>query len=94
MGLIKSKEERQRKRQEYAEKLLNDFLEVRNLEGLSDEDKNYVDIAIKDSLESMPSHFKNSLEAEVTQIDMLLTLIEQNWLVIKLLNEINKKLDK
>ena len=93
MGLFKSKDERKQNKNEIRERLLNEFLEYRNLEKLSEEDKQYVD-GIREDLEYVTAHMIKGSEAEVFQANMLQTLTEQNWLIIKLLNNINNKLDK
>ncbi|RXI70504.1 hypothetical protein [Clostridium tetani] len=93
MGLFKSKEERKQDKKELEERLLNEFLQYRNLEGLCEKDKKFVD-EIREDLGYTTANTIKGSEAEIFQANMLQTILEQNWLIIKLLNDINNKLDK
>lgn len=89
----KFKEKRRKTLKDREEKLLTDFLEVRNLVGLTKDDREFVNI-IRDDMESVTDYPLHGSEAETALAQLLVVLAEQNWLIIKMLNEINKKLDK
>jgi|GEM_PF-3521346 polynucleotide 5'-kinase involved in rRNA processing len=93
MAIFKSREERQRERQEHEANLLSEFLKTRNLEELTEDDKRFVGL-IQDGLESVTMYSTRGSEAEVAQTEIMMALTEQNWLIIKLLNDISQKLDR
>jgi hypothetical protein len=91
--LFKGKEERKQENKERQEKLLEEFIRTRNLEGLSVNDKEFVDL-IREEIQTMDMYRVKGTEAEIRQIEQTNMIIEQNWLIIKLLNDINEKLDR
>lgn len=93
VALFKRKEERTQDKKELQEKLLDNFLVDRNLKSLSEEDIEVVD-EIRQDLESALAQRVRGTEGEIAQTELLTILTEQNWVVIKLLNEIKQKLDK
>lgn len=93
MTLFKSKEERKQENKERQEKLLKEFIETRNLENLSENDKEFLDL-IRENVEDITRYSVKGSDAEIRQLEMMNVIAEQNWLIIKLLNDINKKLDR
>jgi hypothetical protein len=93
MALFKSKEERKQENKERQEKLLKEFIETRNLENLSENDKEFLNL-IREEMQTMDMYRAKGTEAEIRQIEQTNMIMEQNWLIIKLLNDINNKLDK
>lgn len=93
MAIFKSKEERKQVKEERQQKHFDNFIDNTNLESLSDNDK---DLAFKvnENLEQSLRYRIRASEGEIAQLEMMSALVEQNWLMIKLLNEINQKLDK
>ncbi len=92
MALFKSKEKRKRAREEHKQKLLNEFLQNKNLQELNETDRGFAN-AVNESLEDVTGHARGK-EGEMAQVEMMNILVEQNWLIIRLLNEISQKLDK
>lgn len=93
MALFKSKEERKQENKERQERLLKEFIETRNLENLSESDKEFLDL-IRENVEDITRYSVKGSDVEIRQLEMMNVIAEQNWLIIKLLNDINKKLDR
>ena len=93
MALFKSKEERKQENKERQEKLLKEFIETRNLENLSESDKEFLDL-IRKNVEDITRYSVKGSDVEIRQLEMMNVIAEQNWLIIKLLNDINKELDR
>lgn len=93
MNPFKSKEEKKQIKAERQERLTNEFLENKNLEGLNEVDKEFAS-KINDNLFDVMRYTIKGTQGEIAQLDMQSIIVEQNWLIIKLLNEINNKLDK
>lgn len=87
--MFSSKESRDSKNQQKLDELMEQY----NLEGLSQEDKEAAK-AITQMLWGAGLIRLGSRPADSANIGMLQALVEQNWLIIKLLNELNEKLDK
>lgn len=87
--MFKSKEEREMEKQEKLEEQMKKY----NLENLSQEDKEYIK-NITNRLMGTGLISLGSKAEDTAKIELLKLLIEQNWLIVKLLNEINNKLDK
>ena len=89
MNPFKSKEQRQEKKQEKLEELMAKY----NLENLSQEDKETAQLITYNlwgtGLISLGAKAEDS-----ANIGLLTAIVEQNFMMIKLLNEINNKLDK
>ena len=90
---FKSKEERKQEDKERQERVLKEFIETRNLENLSESDKEFLDL-IRENVEDITRYSVKGSGAEIRQLEMMNVIAEQNWLIIKLLNDINKKLDR
>ena len=90
---FKSKEERKQEDKERQERLLKEFIETRNLENLSESDKEFLDL-IRENVEDITRYSVKGSDAEIRQLEMMNVIAEQNWLIIKLLNDINKELDR
>ena len=90
---FKSKEERKQEDKERQERLLKEFIETRNLENLSESDKEFLDL-IRKNVEDITRYSVKGSDAEIRQLEMMNVIAEQNWLIIKLLNDINNKLDR
>lgn len=90
---FKSKEERKQEDKERQERLLKEFIETRNLENLSESDKEFLDL-IRENVEDITRYSVKGSDAEIRQLEMMNVIAEQNWLIIKLLNDINNKLDR
>jgi len=90
---FKSKEERKQEDKERQERLLKEFIETRNLENLSESDKEFLDL-IRENVEDITRYSVKGSDVEIRQLEMMNVIAEQNWLIIKLLNDINKKLDR
>lgn len=93
MALFKSKGERKQLREERRENVIKEFFNTRNLDNLAEEDKEFVNL-IREEIESTTGYRVRGTEGEIALIEQMDILIEQNWLIIKLLNDINNKLDK
>lgn len=93
MALFKSKEERQKEKLEQHQKALKEFLETRNLENLSEKDIEFIDL-LREEIENATLYSIKGSEGELKQVELMLIMIEQNWLIIKLLSEISQRLDK
>lgn len=93
MALFKSREERKQIREERRENVIKEFFNTRNLDNLAEEDKEFVNL-IREEIESTTGYRVRGTEGEIALIEQMDILIEQNWLIIKLLNEISQKLDK
>lgn len=89
MALFKSKGEKEEEKQEK----LDEFMSQLNLENLSQEDKKFAKLITYNLWGTGLARFGASAE-DGANIGLLKALIEQNWMIIKLLNEINNKLDK
>ena len=90
---FKSKEERKQEDKERQERLLKEFIETRNLENLSESDKEFLDL-IRENVEDITRYSVKGSDVEIRQLEMMNVIAEQNWLIIKLLNDINNKLDR
>jgi hypothetical protein len=90
---FKSKEERKQEDKERQERLLKEFIETRNLENLSESDKEFLDL-IRENVEDITRYSVKGSDVEIRQLEMMNVIAEQNWLIIKLLNDINKELDR
>ena len=90
---FKNKEERKQGNKERQEKLLKEFIKTRNLENLSESDKEFLDL-IRENVEDITRYSVKGSDVEIRQLEMMNVIAEQNWLIIKLLNDINKKLDR
>lgn len=90
---FKSKEERKQIKAEREQRLFEEFLEEKNLANLTEEDKEFAN-AIGQYLDVALKYTVRGTEGEIAQLEVLATLAEQNWMIIKLLNEINQKLDR
>ncbi len=93
MALFKSKEERKQVKEERQQQWFDNFINNTNLQALKEEDKEYA-FKVNENLEQLQRFTTRASEGEVAQLEMMSTLIDQNWLIIKLLSEINQKLDK
>lgn len=93
MALFKSKGERKQLREERRENVIKEFFNTRNLDNLAEEDKEFVNL-IREEIESTTGYRVRGTEGEIALIEQIDVLIEQNWLIIKLLNEISQRLDK
>jgi len=93
MALFKSREERKQIREERRENVIKEFFNTRNLDNLAEEDKEFVNL-IREEIESTTGYRVRGTEGEIALIEQMDILIEQNWLIIKLLNEISQRLDK
>jgi len=93
MALFKSREERKQIREERRENVIKEFFNTRNLDNLAEEDKEFVNL-IREEIESTTGYRVRGTEGEIALIEQIDILIEQNWLIIKLLNEISQRLDK
>lgn len=93
MALFKSREERKQIREERRENIIKEFFNTRNLDNLAEEDKEFVNL-IREEIESTTGYRVRGTEGEIALIEQMDILIEQNWLIIKLLNEISQRLDK
>ena len=93
MALFKSKGERKQLREERRENVIKEFFNTRNLDNLAEEDKEFVNL-IREEIESTTGYRVRGTEGEIALIEQIDILIEQNWLIIKLLNEISQRLDK
>lgn len=89
MSIFKRKNKEERKQDWF-----DNFINNTNLHGLKDEDKEFAFDVNQQLEESQGNHMVRVTEGEVAQLEMMSTMIQQNWLMIKLLNEINDKLDK
>lgn len=90
---FKSKEERKQEDKERQERLLKEFIETRNLENLSESDKEFLDL-IRENVEDITRYSVKGSDVEIRQLEMMNVIAEQNWLIIKLLNDINNKLGR
>ena len=93
MAIFKNKEERKQENKERQEKLLKEFIETRNLENLLEIDKEFIGL-IREDVEDISMYRVKGTQGEIAQLEMMNIIAEQNWLMIKLLNDINNKLDK
>ena len=93
MALFKSKDERKQDEIERQEKLFKEFIETRNLENLLENDKEFIGL-IREDVEDISMYRVKGTQGEIAQLEMMNIIAEQNWLIIKLLNDINNKLDK
>lgn len=93
MALFKSREERKQIREERRENIIKEFFNTRNLDNLAEEDKEFVNL-IREEIESTTGYRVRGTEGEIALIEQMDILIEQNWLIIKLLNEISQRLNK
>lgn len=92
MALFKSKDKKMAK-DERQQQWFDNFINNTNLQSLKEEDKEYA-FKVNENLEQSQRYTTRASEGEVAQLEMTSTLIDQNWLIIKLLNEVNQKLDK
>lgn len=84
---------RKDKKEEKKRDKIEDLTSRYNLDELSQEDKEYMSSLIKGMSGTTAIGFTSSAE-DTAKIGLLQTIIEQNFLTIKLLNEISNKLDK
>ena len=89
MALFKSKEEKEEKKQEKLDEFMSQF----NLENLSQEDKEFERSITYKLWGTGLTRFGASAE-DAANIGLMQAMIDQNFLIIKLLDEINSKLDK
>jgi hypothetical protein len=99
MSLIKSKEERKQiqeskkqKRAEYGQMLIDDFAKEKNLQALQDNDKRF-GYYISENIDQIGNRAKGK-PGEMAQFSEIEMITEQNWMIIKLLNEIKDELKK
>lgn len=93
--MFKSKEEKEREKQEKSEERYKKHRSYKYLEeGLSMEDKEYVKGLIDKLFSAGLNQVFFTKAEDNAQTKLLSVLIEQNWMIIKQLNEINNKLDK
>lgn len=85
----KNKGKRSDKKKRQIQEELKEHISIRNLEGLSEKDKERASGLMYELYD--PYYSTRGSESEIRQIEMLNTIVEQNWLIIKLLNEINQK---
>lgn len=93
MGLFKGKEEKEAQKLEK----LNMKMAQYGLQNLSQEDKEKVEKILLGLMGNGLIEFGTILSGkaeDVAKLSYLGALVEQNWLIIKLLNEIKEKLDK
>lgn len=93
MGLFKGKEEKETQKLEK----LNMKMAQYGLQNLSQEDKEKVEKILLGLMGNGLIEFGTILSGkpeDVAKLSYLGALVEQNWLIIKLLNEIKEKLDK
>lgn len=83
---------RKDKKEEKKQESIEDLTSRHNLNELSLEDKEYVTSLIEGMRGTTAIGFTSSAE-DTAKIGLLQTIIEQNFLTIKLLNEISNKLD-
>ena len=84
---------RKGKNEERTQESIEEITSRYNLDALSQEEKEYVSSLIKGMSGTTAIGFTSSAE-DTAKIGLLQTIIEQNFLTIKLLNEISNKLDK
>lgn len=89
MNPFKSKEQKQEKKQDKLEELM----ERNNLQNLAQEDKETVESIFK-SLSYTPIVGRGGNKVDDATLNMTQAIIDQNLIIIKLLSEINHKLDK
>lgn len=90
MAFFKNKEEKEIKKQEKLDELMKRY----NLEDLSPKDKESVKLISMGLAGTGLIHLTSSKAEDVAKLSLLEALVDQNWIIIKLLNEINEKLDK
>lgn len=83
------KDKKEEKRQEKLEEMMSRY----NLNELSPEDKEYARMIVKSMAGTSLIGLTSNAE-DMAKIGLSQTLVEQNFLIIKLLNEISNKLDK
>lgn len=89
MGLFGNKKERKVRKEEKKRQELEEHIKTRGLEYLPAEEKERV-ASLIDSIYDPYYRIRGS-EVEIRQIELLSTIVEQNWMIIKMLNEINTK---
>lgn len=87
--MFSRKEKKELKKQEKLDDLMGRY----NLDGLSQEDKEYARMIIKSMSGTSLIGFAAKAE-DTAKIGLSQTMIDQNFLIIKLLNEISDKLDR
>lgn len=95
MGLFKSEEEKQQIKEEKTRKILEKY----ELSDLSSEYKSAVKNINSELAGSGLSEFGNLLAPDINtsakiQTQFLNAIVQQNWIIIRELDKINKKLDK
>lgn len=93
MAFFKSKDEKERQKEEIRQKNLNDFLTLRKLEDISAKDKEVTEM-LMDLIEDRSIFSTKGSEAEIRQLELMSAISEQNFMIIRLLNEISDKLNK
>lgn len=84
MGLFKSKDEK-----------MEDLMENLELNNLSERDYSLLKQALRrDSVANTASAGATGVNAESTAAQAALAIVEQNWFIIRQLNQLNEKLDK
>lgn len=91
--MLKSKEERKQGKEQKKQEKLDSLMRDYNLEHLSQEDKEAIKLITYRTwgTDLIAVAAKPEDDAKITSLQ---ALIEQNWVIIKLLNEIDQKLDK
>lgn len=82
--------EKKTNREEKQQERINEYFELRGLDELTEREKELVDTLREEFEETTRYSFKGS-EAEIRQIEMMQILMEQNYMIIKLLNDIKNK---
>ena len=95
MGLFKTQEEKQQIREEKTRKILEKY----ELTNLSSQYENAIKNINSELAGSGLSEFGNLLSPDANtsariQIQYLNSIVQQNWIIIRQLDEISKKLDK
>lgn len=93
MALFGNREEKKQQKEDKKQEKLEQLMAGYNLDDLSQEDKEYARMVIK-SLSGTTLIGLGSNAQDMAKIGLSQTIVDQNFLIIKLLNEINQKLDK
>ena len=89
MGLFGNKQEKEQKKEE----MLQERMRLFGLDNLSDTNKDAIQYIYKQYEASILSNFGNALTGDKQSIanEHLKTIVEQNWIIIKLLDELIRK---
>lgn len=82
--------EKKTNREEKQQESIDEYFELRGLDKLSEREKELVD-TLREKFEDTTMYSFKGSEAEVRQIEMMQILMEQNYMIIKLLNDIKNK---